>query len=156
MYFFIFLFIVLFLFFGKDSLWQAIFDSASHIFNDGITAKTNSMIPFRNNLGMLISGGFLITVGGFGIAIRAIFYKWFLGLVGLKNIAKKTNGKYYNASDNFKMEEIFKDIDLMEKNIILDDQFSKKNELFSPFALVAILLLLVYFILQYSYLKSIS
>ena len=81
--------IVLFLFFGKDSLWQAIFDSASHIFNDGITAKTNSMIPFRNNLGMLISGGFLITVGGFGIAIRAIFYKWFLGLVGLKNIAKK-------------------------------------------------------------------
>ena len=54
------------------------------------------------------------------------------------------------------MQEIFKDIDLMEKNIILDDQFSKKNELFSPFALVAILLLLVYFILQYSYLKSIS
>lgn len=74
----------------------------------------------------------------------------------LKNISKKTNGKFYNASDNFKMEEIFKDIDLMEKNIILDDQFSKKNELFSPFALVAILLLLVYFILQYSYLKSIS
>ena len=74
----------------------------------------------------------------------------------LQMIAKKTNGKYYNASDNNKMEAIFKDIDLMEKNIILEDENSKQDELFYPFAFVALILFLVAFILQNTYLKSIS
>lgn len=74
----------------------------------------------------------------------------------LQMIAKKTNGKFYNASNNNKMKEIFKDIDLMEKNIVLEDKNAKQDELFYPFAFVAMLLFMLAFILQKTYLKSIS
>lgn len=74
----------------------------------------------------------------------------------LKSIATKTNGKFYNASDNGKLEQIFKDIDLLEKNIVLEDKFSKSEELFFPFALLAFIILVLLIILQTTYLKSIS
>jgi trk system potassium uptake protein len=79
---------ILFKLSGTSTLWEAIFNSASHIFNDGVTALTNNMLPYRNNLPMLLSGGFLITIGGFGISIRGIFYKWFLNKIGQKKLAK--------------------------------------------------------------------
>ena len=80
---------ILFIITGSTSWWEAIFNSASHIFNDGVTALTNNMVPYRENIGMIISGAFLITIGGFGIAIRVLFYKWVLNLFGLKNLASK-------------------------------------------------------------------
>lgn len=74
----------------------------------------------------------------------------------LKSIAKKTNAKFYNASDNNKLNEIFKDIDLLEKNLILDDKYAKQEELFYPFAMLAFFIFLVLIILENTYLKTID
>ncbi len=78
---------ILFYLFGSRTLWEAIFNAASHILNDGVTAGTNSMIPFQQNIPILLSGAFLITIGGFGTSIRGYMYKVFLNLVGLKKWA---------------------------------------------------------------------
>lgn len=73
---------------GGRTLWESIFNSASHILNDGVTAFPNNMIPYNQHVGMLFSGAFLITIGGLGISIRGYFYKIILKVIGLKKIAK--------------------------------------------------------------------
>lgn len=78
---------MLFLLFGAHSVWEALFNSASHILNDGITALPNNMVPYQGNIAMLLSGVFLIMIGGFGLSIRGYFYKLLLKNIGLKKIA---------------------------------------------------------------------
>ena len=74
---------------GSQTVWEAIFNSASHVFNDGVTALPNNMIPYNANIPMLLSGAFLVTIGGLGISIRGTFYKAVLHAVGLKSWARK-------------------------------------------------------------------
>ena len=74
--------------FGSHSLWEALFNSASHILNDGVTALPDSMVPYKNNIPMLLSGAFLIMIGGIGVSIRGYFYKIILKWIGLKRISR--------------------------------------------------------------------
>lgn len=74
--------------FGAHSLWEATFNSASHILNDGVTALPNNMVPYARNAGMLLSGALLITIGGLGIGIRGRAYRWLFRKVGLRRIAR--------------------------------------------------------------------
>lgn len=78
---------ILFMYSGAHSFWEALFNSSSHILNDGITALPDNMIVFKNNIPMLLSGAFLIAIGGLGISIRGVFYKMFLTLLGAKKLA---------------------------------------------------------------------
>jgi trk system potassium uptake protein TrkH len=91
--FFDFLFIwllgtVMFQLFGGRTLWESIFNSASHILNNGVTAFPNNMIIYNKNFSMLLSGAFLITIGGWGISVRGYFYKMVLGWFSMKKLAK--------------------------------------------------------------------
>lgn len=79
---------LLFQFAGGKTWWESIFNSASHIFNDGVTAFPNNMIVYNKNVAMLLSGAFLITIGGWGISIRGYFYKMVLNWFGMKKLAK--------------------------------------------------------------------
>ncbi|HVA97243.1 MAG TPA: potassium transporter TrkG [Candidatus Acidoferrales bacterium] len=79
---------LLFQLFGSHSLWESLFNSASHILNDGITALPNSMVPYQSNIPMLLAGIFLIMIGGLGVSIRAYCYKHFLKSIGFKDIAQ--------------------------------------------------------------------
>jgi trk system potassium uptake protein len=80
---------LLFYFSGTRTVWEAVFNSASHIYNDGVTTFIGNMIPYKNNVMMLFSGGFLITMGGLGIGIRGLVYKFALNRIGLSNLANK-------------------------------------------------------------------
>jgi len=73
--------------FGSHSFWEALFNSASHILNDGITALPNSMVPYKSNIPLLLSGIVLIMIGGLGVSIRGYFYRIILKTIGLKKIA---------------------------------------------------------------------
>jgi len=66
----------------------------------------------------------------------------------LKDIARLTGGKYYHATNNDKLLEIYQEIDKLEKTRIKEDHFSKKYEEFLLFALIAGVLLLVEFLLR--------
>ena len=60
----------------------------------------------------------------------------------LKNIADMTGGKYFRATDNTKLAEIFGEIGKMEKARTTVDSFPVYKELFPRFAVIAMLLLL--------------
>lgn len=73
----------------------------------------------------------------------------------LKGIAQLTNGKYFRATNNTKLIEIYKEIDRLEKSKIEVKKFSNKNDEFLPLAVAAIIMLLISLILKYSVLKTI-
>ena len=73
----------------------------------------------------------------------------------LQDIAKKTGGQYFRATNNKKLKEIYSQIDKLEKTKIEMNAYSRKTEKFFPFALGAGILLLLEFLLRYLILKSI-
>lgn len=66
----------------------------------------------------------------------------------LKEIAQMTGGKYFRATSNKKLEEIYKEIDTLEKSKVEELKYYQKSELFRPFALLAFLLLILEFLLS--------
>jgi len=72
----------------------------------------------------------------------------------LQKIAAMTGGKYFRATNNRKLEEIYKEIDRMEKSKIDVKQFSKRQEEYMRFALLAALLLLLEWVLGSTVLKK--
>lgn len=63
----------------------------------------------------------------------------------LTKIASITGGKYFRATDNEALKNIYEQIDKLEKAKIDVTQYNKKTELFLPFALIAALLLVIEF-----------
>jgi Ca-activated chloride channel family protein len=73
----------------------------------------------------------------------------------LTEIADMTGGKYFRATDNNKLKEVYKEIDRMEKTIFEEKNFTNKAEHFLPFAIAAALLLLAEFLLKNNVFRSI-
>ena len=73
----------------------------------------------------------------------------------LAEIGELTGGKYFRATDNEKLKEIYQEIDRLEKTIFEEKNFTNKAEHFLPFAITAALLLLIEFLLQNSTFRSI-
>ncbi len=60
----------------------------------------------------------------------------------LQSIAKETNGQYFRATDNTKLSEIYAEINKLEKMEVEIENFTRYNDLFHPFLLAALALLL--------------
>jgi Ca-activated chloride channel family protein len=73
----------------------------------------------------------------------------------LKEIANMTDGKYFRATNNQKLVEIYQEIDQLEKSKIDVKEFSRKNEEYLFFALIAGSLLLVEILLRNTLLRNI-
>ncbi len=61
----------------------------------------------------------------------------------LKNIAQATGGRYFRATDNTKLSEIYSEINKMEKARTTIDSFPVYKELYGRFAVVALICLLL-------------
>lgn len=72
----------------------------------------------------------------------------------LSNIAKITGGQYFRATNNEKLKQIYQQIDKLEKAKIAVTQYHKKTERFLPFALLALVLLLLDFLLRNTFFKG--
>jgi len=59
----------------------------------------------------------------------------------LKEVAMETDGRYFRATDNRKLKEIYEQIDQLEKSKIEVKEVSKRKEEFAGFALIAFFLL---------------
>ena len=59
----------------------------------------------------------------------------------LQNIANLTGGKYFSATDNSKLRQIYQEIDQLEKTKISVREFNKKDEQFYVFAILAFIFL---------------
>ena len=69
----------------------------------------------------------------------------------LKQIAEKTGGQYYRATDARTLENIFNTINALEKSVFDDDNFREYNELAFPFMMAALALLLAGIVLDKYY-----
>lgn len=72
----------------------------------------------------------------------------------LTDIAKKTGGQYFRATNNKKLKEIYNQIDKLEKTKIEVSAFERKTEKFYAFAFFAGIFLLLDILLRYTILKS--
>ncbi len=74
----------------------------------------------------------------------------------LKGIAETTGGTYFRATDNKRLEEIYQEIDALEKSKIEVTRYRKKSEKYFPWAVLAFLLLVMEFALKNTVYKSIT
>jgi Ca-activated chloride channel homolog len=72
----------------------------------------------------------------------------------LKEIANATGGKYFRATNNKKLEEIYDEIDKLEKTEIEEFKYYNYEEKFRPIVLLALALLVIEFLLRHTLLRS--
>jgi len=73
----------------------------------------------------------------------------------LKEIAKKTGGQYFRATDNKTLKGIYDQIDKLEKTKIEVSAYQRKTEKFYAFALLAAIFLLIEILLRYLVVRAI-
>ena len=66
----------------------------------------------------------------------------------LKNIAQATGGKYFAAGDTKRLQEIYAEIDQLEKSTIKTKEYTEYQERYMYSAVLGLILLVVYFILR--------
>ena len=72
----------------------------------------------------------------------------------LKGIADVTGGKYFRATDNRKLKEIYKEIDKLEKTDVEEFKFYNYEEKYRPLVLFAGILLLIELLLRFTIFRS--
>ena len=72
----------------------------------------------------------------------------------LKEIAKVTGGLYFRATNNQKLEEIYSEINKLEKTEIEEFKYSNYEELYRPLVLLALGFLLLEFLLRHILFRS--
>ena len=72
----------------------------------------------------------------------------------LQKIAETTGGKYFRATDNTKLMEIYGEINKMEKNRTTVDSFPVYSERFMLFALLALAALLLELFFKFVVIKK--
>lgn len=74
----------------------------------------------------------------------------------LKQIAHETGGRYYRATDSKTLNNVYQEINKLEKSKVEVNSFKHYKELFLPFALAAAICLGLSMLLRYTVLKSIT
>lgn len=72
----------------------------------------------------------------------------------LKEIAKTTGGQYFRATNNEKLQEIYDEIDKLEKTDVEEFKYTNYEEKYRPLVLLAGLLLLIELLLKYTLFRS--
>ena len=72
----------------------------------------------------------------------------------LKEIASKTGGLYFRATDNKKLKEIYDEINKLEKTKVEEFKYSNAKEVYRFFVLAAVILILIEWILKTTFFKS--
>jgi Ca-activated chloride channel homolog len=72
----------------------------------------------------------------------------------LQEIAQSTGGKYFRATNKEKLEEIYEEIDSLEKTEIEEFKYTNYEERFRPFLLLAGLLLILELFLRFTVFRS--
>jgi len=89
----------------------------------------------------------------FGVQMREIEVK--IDEKTLQDMANITDGKYFRATNNKTLIEVYKEIDRLEKSKIDNKEFSKKTEEYRRYAIGALVLALLAMILQFAVFRHI-
>jgi Ca-activated chloride channel family protein len=72
----------------------------------------------------------------------------------LQNISSETGGTYFRAKDNASLENIYTEIDKLEKSKVQITTFHRYTEKFYPFVFAAMALLLLEVLLRFTIFKK--
>ena len=72
----------------------------------------------------------------------------------MTDISELTDGKYFRATNEKSLVEIYREIDKMERSIVSERNFSKKAEHFLPLAFMAFVLLMGEFVLRFTVFRT--
>ena len=115
-------------------------------------AKTFGMRVYTIGVGSMGTAPYPIQTP-FGVQYQQIPVEIDEGI--LEQIATMTGGKYFRATNNEKLTQIYQEIDQLEKNKIEVKHFSKKDEQYLYFALIGVLLLILEAVGRYTLLRKI-
>ena len=115
-------------------------------------AKTFGIRVYTIGIGTIGTAPFPVQTP-FGVQMRDMEVK--IDEKTLQDIANTTDGKYFRATNNKTLVEVYKEIDRLERSKIENKEFSKKNEEYRRFALGALLLALSALILQFAVFRHI-
>lgn len=73
----------------------------------------------------------------------------------LKEIAQTTDGNFYRATSTSELKQIYRDIDKLEKTKMSVKHYAKRYEAFQPFALAALVVLLLEILLRITWFRRI-
>jgi len=73
----------------------------------------------------------------------------------LRQISQITDGRYFRATSNLKLAEIYQEIDQLEKSKIDIKEYSRRSEEFMPFALAGLVLLITGLFLKVTLFRNI-
>jgi len=74
----------------------------------------------------------------------------------LEHIAELTGGRYFRAVDNSSLEQVYSEIDKLEKSKIETREHSRREEVFMPLALAAVIIFAIELLLRYLLMKNMS
>lgn len=74
----------------------------------------------------------------------------------LRQVATQTGGKYFRATGNRALEQIYDDIDKLEKTRVDITSYKHYAELFFPFAMIAVICIALEMLLRYTVFRSIT
>ena len=74
----------------------------------------------------------------------------------LMQIAEKTGGKYFRATNEEKLKSIYSEIDMLEKTRFNVMRYQRKTECYLPFAIMALISLLIERTMRFTIIRSIS
>ncbi len=73
----------------------------------------------------------------------------------LQNIAQSTGGKYFRATDEKMLQQVFDEIDNLEKTVLDVDRFTLTDENFMPWLIAALCALGLMLLMRYTILRRI-
>jgi Ca-activated chloride channel homolog len=125
--------------------------------------KPEDAMQLAKTLGIKV---YTIGVGSTGEAMSPVGRrsdgKYVFGLVPveideplLQNIAQSTGGKYYRATNAQELEQIYSEIDRLEKSRIDVTTFKRRSEAFANWAMVGLILLILELGLRYTVFRTI-
>lgn len=114
-------------------------------------AKTFGIRVYTIGIGTIGTAPFPVQTP-FGIQMRDVEVK--IDEKTLQAIANLTDGKYFRATNNLKLAEIYKEIDMMEKSKIDSKELSSKTEEYKRYAFPALLMALFVLFLQLTYFRK--
>ncbi len=115
-------------------------------------AKTFGIRVYTIGIGTIGTAPFPVQTP-FGVQMRDMEVK--IDEKTLQDIANITDGKYFRATNNRTLIEVYKEIDRLERSKIENKEFSKKNEEYRRYGIGALILALLALILQFAVFRHI-
>ncbi len=72
----------------------------------------------------------------------------------LKQIAQTTEGIFYRATSRSSLRDVYNDIDKLEKTKLKINNYDRRHEAYQPFAIAALVILLLEVLLRYTWLRK--